>query len=90
MLRTLPLFRKVVQPKYKSSPQLSRVLNSETISRPEALKQMWVYIKANDLQDPSNKREIIADNNLREVFGKERATMYELLKLMNPHFQDKI
>lgn len=91
MIRTVALFGKVKNPpKYTISPQLSKILNSEVITRPEALKQMWVYIKAHNLQDPTNKREIIADYNLKEVFGKDRATMFELLSLMQPHFHHKI
>ena len=53
MIRTVALFGKVKNPpKYTISPQLSKILNSEVITRPEALKQMWVYIKAHNLQDP--------------------------------------
>ena len=56
------------------------------MTRQEALKGVWVYIKANNLQNPENKREIIPDADLKEVFGKDKVTMYEVLKVMNPHF----
>lgn len=37
----------------------------ERLSRPQALKAVWDYIKSNDLQDPSNRRIIITDDKLR-------------------------
>ena len=40
------------------------------------------YIKANGLQDPANRREIVADEKLGRIFGKDRVTMFE----MNKHF----
>jgi hypothetical protein len=41
------------------------------------------YIKANNLQNPENKREILADEKLRAVFGgKNKVSMFE----MNKHF----
>ena len=43
-----------------------------------------------NLQDPTNKREIIPDIALKEVFGKDRVTMFEVLRVMNPHFEGKV
>jgi chromatin remodeling complex protein RSC6 len=41
------------------------------------------YIKANNLQNPQNKREILADDKLQAVFGgKSKVCMFE----MNKHF----
>lgn len=51
---------------------------------------MWTYIKRENLQDPLNKREILPDLALKEVFGKDRVTMFEVLRVMNPHFEGKV
>ena len=48
---------------------------------------LWEYIKANKLQNPDDGREILADGKLAKVFGKERATMFEMNKLLAPHLK---
>ncbi len=46
---------------------------------------MWVYIKAHNLQDATDKRTINADKALAKVFGKPSATMFEMNKLITGH-----
>ena len=46
----------------------------------------WSYIKDKDLQNPSNKREILCDDSLKAVFEKDSVTMFEMMKLMSKHF----
>jgi chromatin remodeling complex protein RSC6 len=46
---------------------------------------MWDYIKANNLQNPNNKRNILADAKLSKVFGKNEVTMFELTGLLGKH-----
>ena len=70
---------------------MSRVLGGKTaVTRQEALKDVWSYIKRENLQNPLNKREILPDPTLKAVFGKDKVTMYEVLKVMNPHFEGKV
>lgn len=50
------------------------------------VKQLWVYIKKNNLQNPANKRNILADEKLKVVFGgKGEVTMFEMTKLVSAH-----
>lgn len=74
-------FMKPVQP----SPELAIIIGSEPLPRTEVTKKMWDYIKANDLQDPSNRRNINADDKLRPIFGKEQVNMFEMTKLVSQH-----
>jgi DNA topoisomerase-3 len=67
------------------SPQLAAVIGTEPVARPAAVKKLWEYIKAHELQDPKDKRSIVADDKLRAVFGKDRAGMFELAGLLGPH-----
>ena len=67
------------------SALLAAVIGAEPVSRPEAVKKIWVYIKEHALQDPQDKRQIVADDKLRAVFGKERAGMFELAGLLGAH-----
>ncbi len=69
------------------SPALAAVIGPEPVARPEAVKKMWEYIKAHNLQDPKDKRTIVADAKLRAVFGKESAGMFELAGILGKHLQ---
>ncbi len=67
------------------SAALAAVIGSEPVARPEAVKKMWEYIKAHNLQDPKDKRTILADDKLRAVFGKDSAGMFELAGILGNH-----
>ena len=79
-----PALMKPVQP----DDALSAVVGSDPIPRSEITKKLWDYIKSNDLQDPANKRNIVADDKLKPVFdGKEVVTMFEMTKLVSNHIK---
>ena len=67
------------------SAALAAVIGNEPVARPEAVKKLWEYIKANNLQDPKDKRTIVADDKLRAVFGKDTAGMFELAGILGQH-----
>ena len=68
------------------SPELAEVVGKGPMPRSEVVKKLWVYIKKNDLQDPKNKRNIVADANLKKVFGgKAVVNMFEMTKLVSKH-----
>ena len=70
----------------KVSPELAAVVGEGPMARSEVVKKLWVYIKENNLQDPENKRNIKADENLKKVFGgKEVVNMFEMTKLVSAH-----
>ena len=68
------------------SGQLGEVIGSKPVPRTEAVKKIWDYIKKNNLQNPQNKREILADDKLRKVFGgKDKVSMFEMNKHLSKH-----
>jgi chromatin remodeling complex protein RSC6 len=69
------------------SPQLAAVVGDKPMPRTEVTKKVWEYIKKNKLQDAVQKKIIIADAKLKEVFGKARADMFEMTKLINSHLK---
>lgn len=67
---------------------LEAVVGKGPMSRGQVMKQLWVYIKKHDLQNPSNKRNIIADENMLAIFGgKKEVTMFEMTKLASGHMK---
>jgi len=69
----------------KPSDSLAAVIGAEPVARTEVIKKLWDYIKANGLQDATNKRAINADAKLKPVFGKDQVTMFELAGIVGKH-----
>ncbi|MFN7856526.1 SWIB/MDM2 domain-containing protein [Acidovorax sp.] len=67
------------------SPALAAVVGSQPLPRTEIISKLWVYIKANKLQDATNKRNINADAKLKDLFGKPQVSMFELAGLIGKH-----
>lgn len=68
------------------SADLAKVVGAGPMPRSEVVKKIWVYIKGKNLQDPKNKRNIVADENLKKVFGgKDVVNMFEMTKLVSKH-----
>jgi len=69
------------------SKELAAVVGAEPLPRTEVVSKVWVYIKKHKLQNPANKREIIADPKLHAVFGREKVTMFEMNKYLAKHLK---
>ncbi len=68
------------------SSELAVIVGPGPLARSEVVKKLWEYIKKNNLQDPTNKRNINADENLKKIFGgKETVNMFEMTKLVSQH-----
>ncbi len=74
-------FNKALQP----SPELSLIVGKEPLARTEVTKRLWDYIKAHNLQNPANKRNILCDAKLKAVLGKDEVTMFEMTGLVGKH-----
>jgi upstream activation factor subunit UAF30 len=71
----------------KPSAELAAVVGSEPMPRTEVVSKVWDHIKKNNLQNPKNKREILADPKLEKVFGKKTVTMFEMNKFLAAHLK---
>lgn len=70
---------------YNLSAELEAVVGKGPLPRGQVVKKIWEYIKKNDLQNPKNKRNILADDKLMPLFGKKEVTMFEMTKLVSGH-----
>jgi len=69
------------------SPALAAIVGAAPLPRTDVTKKVWEYIKKHKLQDELQKRVIVADAKLKEIFGKDRADMFEMTKLINGHLK---
>jgi upstream activation factor subunit UAF30 len=74
-----------LQKPLKPSPELAGIVGTKPLSRAEAVSRLWEYIKAHNRQNPENRREILADDKLRKVFGQDKVTMFEVPKHLGRH-----
>ncbi|MBA3681609.1 MAG: hypothetical protein H0W73_10670 [Bacteroidetes bacterium] len=71
---------------YTVSAALGEIVGNKSMPRTEVVKKLWVYIKANKLQDAKNKRMINADAKLKPIFsGKGQVSMFEMGKHLSKH-----
>src|SRR5205823_970118 len=77
MAKTMPkaknsAFMKPMEP----SEHLAKIVGTEPLPRSEVTKKIWAHIKKHKLQNPKNKREILADDKLQPIFGSKKLDMF--------------
>jgi chromatin remodeling complex protein RSC6 len=76
-----------LQKPLQPSEELAAVVGSGPLPRSEVVSKIWDYIRSHNLQNPENRREILADDKLRKVFGKDKVTMFEMNKHLTGHLK---
>ena len=70
------------------SDALAAVIGAGDRARTEVVSALWKYIKKHNLQDPKNRRNIVADDKLKPVFGgKGVVNMFEMTKHISKHLK---
>ncbi|KAI3886229.1 hypothetical protein MKW92_032941 [Papaver armeniacum] len=67
------------------SPELQKIIGVPEMARTEVVKQLWAYIREKELQDPKNKREILCDEALRDLFRVDSINMFQMNKVLSKH-----
>ena len=57
------------------------------LTRTEVVRRLWAYIKAHNLQNPNNKKEILCDEKLELILGKS-TNMFEMHKILASHMTE--
>ena len=76
-----------LQKQLQPSKELATVVGAEPLSRGEVVSKVWEYIKQHNLQNPEDRREIVADEKLEMVFGKKKVSMFEMNKHLARHLK---
>jgi chromatin remodeling complex protein RSC6 len=76
-----------LQQPLQPSKELAAIVGKDRMPRGEVVKRVWDYIKKNELQNPENRREILADEKLEPIFGKKKVTMFEMNKHLAQHLK---
>ncbi len=76
-----------LQKPLQPSEELAAVIGSAPLPRGQVVSKIWEYIRSHNLQNSENRREILADDKLRRVFGKDKVTMFEMNKHLAGHLK---
>jgi chromatin remodeling complex protein RSC6 len=76
-----------LQKPLQPSQELAAIIGPGPLPRGQVVSKMWEYIRSHNLQNPENRREILADDKLRNVFGKDRVSMFEMNKHLAAHLR---
>lgn len=72
----------------KPCTDLAAVVGHKQASRAECFKQLWAYLKENNLQDPVNKQYFTRDKKMAKIFGTEKIRGSEMAKFLTSHLSD--
>jgi chromatin remodeling complex protein RSC6 len=67
------------------SEDLAAIVGKDPLPRSQVVSKVWEHIRNNKLQNPQNKREILADDKLKKVFGTDKCSMFEMNKHLSRH-----
>ena len=69
------------------SADLEAIIGKGPMPRSQVTSKIWEYVKKHDLQKPTDKRTIVADDKLEKIFGKKEASMFEMTKFVSAHLK---
>jgi chromatin remodeling complex protein RSC6 len=69
------------------SAELAAIVGEAALPRTEVVKKLWIYIRANNLQDATKKSLINSDDKFKAVFGKDQVGMFEMQKFLSQHLK---
>ena len=69
----------------KLSADLADIVGKKEASRAECVKELWAYLKENNLQDPTNKRFFTPDKKMAKVFGTDLIRGVSMVKFLSTH-----
>lgn len=67
------------------SADLETVVGKGPMTRAQVTSKVWEYIKANNLQDSKDKRQINPDAKLGAVIGKDQISMFKMTAAVSKH-----
>ncbi len=67
------------------SGELENVIGKGPMTRAQVTSKVWEYIKANNLQDSKDKRQINPDAKLGAVIGTSQISMFKMTAAVSKH-----
>merc|ERR1711996_31364 len=72
----------------KVSADLKAIIGKDQSSRAQCVKELWAYLKKNNLQDPENKQFFTPDKKMAKIFGTEKIRAFSMSKFLGAHLSE--
>ncbi len=69
------------------SPELAAIVGASPMPRSAIVKNLLAYIKEHGLRDPSDANQIITDDKLRALSGRDQISMLEMSEVLVKHLK---
>merc|ERR1711971_815307 len=69
----------------KLSADLAAIVGKDEASRAECIKELWAYLKKNNLQTPQNKQYFLPDKKMAKVFGSDKIRAFSMSTHIGAH-----
>jgi upstream activation factor subunit UAF30 len=74
----------------KVVPEFAQLMKiDESTSRPQVVKAVYAYVKEHNLQNPSDRRQILLDEPLQGFFKVKKCTCFSINKYLNKVFYEE-
>ena len=80
-----PTFTGGINKPFKVSDDLEAIIGLSVASRPQCIKNLWAYLKENNLQNPDSKAFFTPDRKMAKVFGKDSISTFSMAKYLVNH-----
>ena len=70
---------------WKLSPELADIVGHRFAGLAECLKELWAYLKKNNLQDPENMQYFTPDKKMAKIFGSDKVRAFGMAKYLSRH-----
>merc|ERR1711981_740312 len=74
--------------KMKVSADLEAIIGKKEASRADCVKELWAYLKKNNLQDSENRQYFTPDKKMAKVFGTDRMRAFGMSKFLSAHLKE--
>jgi chromatin remodeling complex protein RSC6 len=74
----------------KVSEDLKAIIGKGEASRAECIRELWTYLKKNNLKDPENGQFFNPDKKMAKVFGTKKIRAFSMSKYLNAHLSNPV
>ena len=85
IIQPRPRFTGEINKPFKVSDDLEAIIGLSVASRPQCIKNLWDYIKENNLQNPDSKTFFTPDRKMAKIFGKDSISTFSMAKYLANH-----
>jgi len=80
--------KEYVPKRLQVSEDLAKIIETkkgQKVTRAQAMKKLWAYIKEKGLKDPEDRSQFTPDKNMQPIFGSSKQLCFGMSKQIKNH-----